>query len=134
MDLSGSLRATCKAPEQLAQVDTLPYCSQAKLPPGPVPTVRLPCMSIDDEATTRVSTMGVLIGTRLSMIHQDVNPNCGELEYGCSRWIDTRRVDAFVGDVESHTVLVQHAVAPIFIQKMGGREVIDGNRGVVHTA
>ena len=125
VDLSGSLRATCKSPEAPAPVDMLPYCSQAKLPTGAPPAVRLPCMSLDDEATMQVSSMGVLVGTRLSMIHEHTNPNCGELEYPCTRWVPERRVDAFVGDIESHTVLVQHAVAPSFIQKMGGREVID---------
>lgn len=123
---AGSLRATCKAPYLSAPIDDLPYCSQAASPPRPSSiAIRYPCMSKDDEHTSRVSSMGVLVGTRLSRIHQEVNPECGELDYGCQRWMQTRRIDAFVGDVESHTVLVQHAVAPVFIKKMGGREVID---------
>ena len=124
VDFTGSLRATGKSSSVLAPIDSLHYCTQAQPGKAPVPAVRMPCMSSDDEVTMRPTSLGVLVGTRLSTVFQESNTSCGVLEYGCSRWVQRERVDAFIGDVEGATVLVQHAVAPSFAQKIK-KEAVD---------
>ena len=131
IDFSGSLRTTAKASAVVVPLAKLPYCDN---PDDDVydgdgkatPAKRLPCMSTDDYLTNQGSSQGVLIGTRLRRILQYQNEKCGELQYGCERWVTVANESqsAFVGNVEGTTVLVQHAVAPTFEQKIG-KEAVD---------
>ena len=123
-ELQGSLRATVHLNEVATPIADLPYCTQAGTKRTP-PAKRLPCMSADEVVTIREGApLSKVIGTRLSTQYESRNSSCGELEYGCERWTNTRRIDAFVGDVENATVLLQHAVAPASEASIG-REVID---------
>jgi len=126
IELKGTLRATVKVDSD-TPVESLPYCTNGGVvQPGTTPpAVRLPCMSQDNFITNKQDIPLVLvIGTRLSTIVQDSDPSCGELQYGCTRWIDSSRVDAFIGNVENATILVQHAVAPAS-QEAINRPLID---------
>ena len=61
------------------------------------------------------------LGHRLSTLSQARNPECGDFDYGCTRWRTDGETSGFVGDVESSTILIQQAVAPMSMEAIGGK-------------
>ena len=125
--LHGTLRATVQANSRLAPLDRLQYCSQA-VPMGTPPAIRYPCMSLDGMVTNAVQQGDFVIGTRVSTKYEERDPACPEVvtaaTWGCERWVQTERVDQFVGDVENATVMIQHRAAPASVLAIG-RDIVD---------
>ena len=123
-ELTGSLRATVKSNESISELSSQTYCQQASAPTPPLKV--LPCMNSDDLLTTATGRKSLLVGTRLTTIAESRDESCSEFDItsGCEPWTETGRTAAFIYDVASSTINVQHAVAPAFEESIG-RDVVD---------
>ena len=93
-------------------VASMGYCRQA----GHQFAGALPCVLAAEADMTVTDGNMMLVATRISRTRQRRDPTCGDLEYGCVPWLDAlsgsgMRSDAFVGDVESSTLLLQHDIS-----------------------
>mmetsp|Transcript_36607 Transcript_36607/g.122587 ORF Transcript_36607/g.122587 Transcript_36607/m.122587 type:complete len:426 (-) Transcript_36607:186-1463(-) len=123
--LSGTVKGSFLPPASLSPVDSLHYCNQSAKRRGAVQ----PCVSWDASLTTQTYSNALLVGTRVTRRLQRRNASCGELQYGCAPWSQATDdvVSAYVGDVESGTVLVQHSVSSQSALSLlpGGRDALD---------
>ena len=123
--LSGTVKGSFLPPASLSPVDSLHYCNQSAKRRG----AAQPCVSWDASLTTQTYSNALLVGTRVTRRLQRRNASCGELQYGCAPWSQAPDdvVSAYVGDVESGTVLVQHSVSSQSALSLlpGGRDALD---------
>ena len=103
--LNGIVKGTIQSPTEWQPKSALGYCNDSKVP----------CVSWDLSLVSEVQpNQGLFVPTRIKMWTEELNATCGEFEYhpGCSPWVAVGSKQlAYMGDVESGTVLLQHSAS-----------------------
>ena len=116
IDFYGAVRSTIHEPAAKTMLPDSPYCNASASPIGSFAS-RLPCVFPDMMSglyakVTSGDDGALMVGTRVSMTHEERNESCGAYDYTCDPWITAvPKTSTYIGGLENSTIVIQNAVS-----------------------